>query len=894
MSCGAPVIASNCTSIPEIIELESAMFNPKNVDDIRNLIVKALTNKNFNNILRKNSLEQTEKFSWSISARLAIKACEDIITQKKSKSKDLDWDYLKKQRDEYLNLLLKKLKDLKKINKKSELAYMLCASIDKITHQVDYILRDLSNKEVDLSWRVEGPFDSSYSLSILNRSFAEALVSEIKEISIHVTEGFGDYSPNINYMKKYPQLFSLYQKSKQVPNKSNVMSRNLYPPRVSDMNAKFNILHSYGWEESSLPTEWVDNFNSSLQGITVMSEQVKKILIDNGVQIPIKVTGLGLDHLSNSKSTKDINIKAKKYKILHISSCFPRKGIDILLHAFANAFTCDDDVSLIIKTFDNPHNDIDTSIDKLRNSYSKFPDVIVIKDEYSDEEIYSLYNFSDLYVSPSRGEGFGLPIAEAMLLGVPVITTEWGGQLDFCNTNNSWLLDYKFVESDSHFNLDFSYWAEPSIKHLTKLLIEVYNLNLSQVEKKVNLAKESVSHLTWNSVVRKNIFFIKNDLLKFSNSRSKIGWISTWNQKCGIASYSRNFIDCIFEEVLVFAPFREPNNEINEMNVRTSWPYPSVQDTNLNQLYSDIVSSNISSLVIQFNYSFFDFREFSKFIDKITNKKINLIIFLHSTIDPDQNASKKLISLIDCLKKFKRVFVHTLNDLNRLKDIGVVENVSIFPHPIRNTILPKNQMELVPKINYKKKLIIGSYGFCLPNKGFVELIKSVPLLKKANIDFHINIFSSIYNKDYYYVYDELLNLIQSLGVEKEVTLEKDFLSSDHILSELSQQDLIVFPYQASNESSSASVRDALASFKPVLVTPLPIFDDVSGLVDYLPGKSPSELANGILSWYKIFKANPEDIFKLQFKRAKLINSRSFSRLSHRLSSIINSLEINNY
>ena len=67
------------------------------------------------------------------------------------------------------------------------------------------------------------------------------------------------------------------------------MSRNLYPPRVQDMDAKFNILHSYGWEESEFPNSWVEDFNSYLQGITVMSSQVKKILIDNGVSIPISI-----------------------------------------------------------------------------------------------------------------------------------------------------------------------------------------------------------------------------------------------------------------------------------------------------------------------------------------------------------------------------------------------------------------------------------------------------------------------------------------------------------------------------------------------------------------------------------------------------------------------------
>ena len=60
----------------------------------------------------------------------------------------------------------------------------------------------LINNDIS-SWNVEGPFDSSYSLSILNRCFAEALKLEINSLFVHNTEGYGDYLPNIEYLKQY-------------------------------------------------------------------------------------------------------------------------------------------------------------------------------------------------------------------------------------------------------------------------------------------------------------------------------------------------------------------------------------------------------------------------------------------------------------------------------------------------------------------------------------------------------------------------------------------------------------------------------------------------------------------------------------------------------------------
>ena len=246
---------------------------------------------------------------------------------------------------------------------------------------------------------------------------------------------------------------------------------------------------------------------------------------------------------------------------------------------------------------------------------------------------------------------------------------------------------------------------------------------------------------------------------------------------------------------------------------------------------------------------------------------------------------------MSCFSKCQRLLVHSIDDLNRLKNIGLVDNVSLFPHPIVNsTVNLKTSYSSKKALSSRRKLVIGSYGFCLPHKGFAELIKAIPLIKQANINVKLNIISSIYNDNYFYVYQELVDLIKSLKLESIVTLNKEYLSSDDVQTILSQQDIIVFPYQESNESSSAAVRDGLASLKPVLVTPLRIFDDVAKLVDFSPGCSSSDLANGIISWYEKHQKNS---YNENHTRANLIEQRRFFRLSLRLFSMIRSLEINN-
>ena len=113
------------------------------------------------------------------------------------------------------------------------------------------------------------------------------------------------------------------------------------------------------------------------------------------------------------------------------------------------------------------------------------------------------------------------------------------------------------------------------------------------------------------------------------------------------------------------------------------------------------------------------------------------------------------------------------------------------------------------------------------------------------------------------------------------------MNDEDTINELSLFDCIVFPYQKTSESSSASVRFGLATGKPVLVTPLPIFDDVDQLVDYMPGTNSEEIAEGIISWFD--KSNNQSSDN---KRKKLIQHRGFSKIAYRFYSLIRSLEIN--
>ena len=76
MVCGAPVIGSDNTSVPEAIGLQDALFDPYSVDDMRGKLNRICTDKEYLSLLKEHSKIQPSKFSWKRSAALAIDAIE--------------------------------------------------------------------------------------------------------------------------------------------------------------------------------------------------------------------------------------------------------------------------------------------------------------------------------------------------------------------------------------------------------------------------------------------------------------------------------------------------------------------------------------------------------------------------------------------------------------------------------------------------------------------------------------------------------------------------------------------------------------------------------------------------------------------------------------------------
>ena len=118
----------------------------------------------------------------------------------------------------------------------------------------------------------------------------------------------------------------------------------------------------------------------------------------------------------------------------------------------------------------------------------------------------------DCFVFPTRGEGFGLPLVEALAMGLPIITTGYSSQLDFLAPKGKPLpgvkfLDYKlkkFDGRDSVYYWGFN-WAVPSVDQLRKSMREVYE-NYEKYKKEAMKSSEYIRReWTWEKAAGKVI-----------------------------------------------------------------------------------------------------------------------------------------------------------------------------------------------------------------------------------------------------------------------------------------------------------------------------------------------------------------------------------------------------
>jgi glycosyltransferase involved in cell wall biosynthesis len=260
-------------------------------------------------------------------------------------------------------------------------------------------------------------------------------------------------------------------------------------PQVREANRRGPLVWQTVWETDRLPRHWV-RLLDAVDRVIVPTEWNRAVFAASGVTTPIAV----VPHVACDPVPGDagvpLDLPDDVVVFYTISQWVSRKQPAADLRAFLDAFTADDPVAFVIKTspFTGSAESVDWAgssplvgttmfeIAKIMRAHPRPPPVRVEVTDWPRARIAGLHTRGDCFVSLSHGEGWHFGAFDAAAYGNPVVTTGWGGPLEYLDPDASYLVGHD-LEPVHHVDA-VTYapdqrWAVPRHDHAVALLREV-------------------------------------------------------------------------------------------------------------------------------------------------------------------------------------------------------------------------------------------------------------------------------------------------------------------------------------------------------------------------------------------------------------------------------------
>lgn len=291
--------------------------------------------------------------------------------------------------------------------------------------------------------------------------------------------------------------FDVYDESKIIQEENNL-------DKITTNKLQFNKRISFNTVESRFPTAYYDiktlfwefesgmlehrpNIFKNINEVIAFTDFIYNYLLKIAPK-DVKITKMKYPFIANWQIVMNKSQVREKYNIsaedfvcffnFDYRSSYDRKNPEMTIRAFAESIGQNDDVKMIIKT--SGFNDLPYQVEKI-NSFVKIlgldNKIIFINEYLSRNEIISIMDACDCYISLHRGEGLGLGMLESMALSKPVIATNYSGNTEFTREDNSLLVDYKLIDAADSSGPYFAVkkWADPNIETAKEHLFKLYS-----------------------------------------------------------------------------------------------------------------------------------------------------------------------------------------------------------------------------------------------------------------------------------------------------------------------------------------------------------------------------------------------------------------------------------
>lgn len=444
MRCGTPVIGANTSSLPEVIGLDEALFDPFDVDAISAKLKQALENESFRNRLREHGLRQAKEFSWDKTAKRVISAWEGLHLKTIQRSFDYDQYGLPRllqkianvrlQNQELLSLVSCLAVNFPPLPRQRQLLVDVSELIQRDAKTgIQRVVRAILKKWLENSpegFRVEPVYATTTSSGYF---YARRFTSCFLGIPDNWTQDepvdawpgdifFGlDFQTHV-VLAQGPVLQRWHNQGVKiwfvVYDLLSVLMPEVFPAVVENVHSSWLRTISYFDGIVCVSRAVVDELHGWL---TLHGPHRERPLIINwfhlGADLNDSLPTQGLP----SDAPDVLNALNARPSFLMVGTVEPRKGHAQTLDAFEQLWQSGVNINLIIVGKQGWM--VEKLVNRLR-SHSELNKRLFWLAGISDEYLEKVYGASTCLIAASYGEGFGLPLIEAAQHRLPIIARD--------------------------------------------------------------------------------------------------------------------------------------------------------------------------------------------------------------------------------------------------------------------------------------------------------------------------------------------------------------------------------------------------------------------------------------------------------------------------------------
>lgn len=510
MGCGAPVIGANTSSLPEVIGLDDALFDPMDVESIRNKMHQALTDLGFRKRLCEHGLQRAKLFSWDETAKRAISAWEALPSADQAQyletslSEERLFSFVAPWLAEQEDATILNLSACIAMNQQAGIQRQLLVDVSEVCQHdaatgVQRVVRSYLKgllHSPPAGFRVEPVYaarDHGYryarrfTLEFLGQDASQASDSPIRWQRGDILFGLD--------MQHHVQLGQreFYQRLRQAGVTVKFLVYDLLPIQLADYFRDANAQELHEQLLAMIATtdgvvciskatadaliEWTEN--SGVQS----SPNFQTAWVHIGADIEGSAPSKGLPTDADSVLTA----LASRLSFLCVATLEPRKGQQQILEAVEQLWAQEGDVNLVLIGQQG------WQVEKFAERICTHPELgqrLFWLQGVSDEYLERIYSACSCLIAASLNEGFGLPLIEAARHGLPIIARDipvfrevaadnayyFTGETppDLARTLQKWLALFAREQHPQSHALRWSTWQKSTEKLKTALIGQNY------------------------------------------------------------------------------------------------------------------------------------------------------------------------------------------------------------------------------------------------------------------------------------------------------------------------------------------------------------------------------------------------------------------------------------